>query len=92
VKFINLEVKYLDFVEPGYESKIRSIMQVLHSLAAIDRERAVRIEDLARIAGLRIEEVRSLIDKLRVLGYVNTINDSVHLTTIAIIKLSSIYC
>ncbi|MCG2864416.1 MAG: hypothetical protein RXN89_04005 [Vulcanisaeta sp.] len=92
MKFINLEVKYLDFVEPGYESKIRSIMQVLHSLAAIDRERAVRIEDLARIAGLRIEEVRSLIDKLRVLGYVNTINDSVHLTTTAIIKLSSIYC
>ena len=92
MKFINLEVKYLDFVEPGYESKIRSIMQVLHSLAAIDRERAVRIEDLARIVGLRIEEVRSLIDKLRVLGYVNTINDSVHLTTTAIIKLSSIYC
>ncbi len=80
------------FVESGYESKIRSIMQVLHSLAAIDRERAVKLEDLARLVGMRVEEVRSIVDRLKILGYVNTINDSVHLTSTAIIKLSSIYC
>jgi len=79
-------------VESGYESKIRSIMQVLHSLAAIDRERAVKLEDLARLVGMRVEEVRSIVDRLKILGYVNTINDSVHLTSTAIIKLSSIYC
>ncbi|ADY02057.1 MAG: hypothetical protein ACP5GZ_05075 [Vulcanisaeta sp.] len=79
-------------MEASYESKIRNIMQVLHSLAAIDKERAVKLEDLARIVGLRIDEVRSIVDKLKVLGYVNTINDSVHLTSTAIIKLSSIYC
>ncbi|MGC8542653.1 MAG: hypothetical protein ACP5NQ_01830 [Vulcanisaeta sp.] len=79
-------------MESGYESKIRSIMQVLHSLAAIDRERAVKLEDLARLVGMRVEEVRSIVDRLKILGYVNTINDSVHLTSTAIIKLSSIYC
>ncbi|WP_054843293.1 hypothetical protein [Vulcanisaeta souniana] len=79
-------------MEVGYESKIRNIMQALHSLAAIDRERAVKLDDLARIVGLRVDEVRSIVDRLKVLGYVNTINDSVHLTSTAIIKLSSIYC
>ena len=75
-----------------HESKIRNIMQALHSLAAIDREKAVKIEDLARIVGLRAEEVRDIVNKLRVLGYVNLVNDYVHLTTMAIIKLSSTYC
>ncbi|MCG2862852.1 MAG: hypothetical protein RXP99_03675 [Vulcanisaeta sp.] len=79
-------------MEGVHESKMRSIMQALHSLAAIDRERAVKIEDLARIVGLSVEEVRDVINKLRVLGYVNLVNDYVHLTTTAIIKLSSIYC
>ncbi len=79
-------------MEISHESKIRIIMQTLHSLAAIDKERAVKFEDLARIVGLRVEEVKSIIDRLKVLGYVDTVNDSVHLTSTAIIKLSSIYC
>lgn len=67
-------------------------MQILHSLSAIDRSRAVRISDLARLMGMRIEDVTETVNKLKVLGYVNVDGDYVHLTQSAIIKLSSIYC
>ncbi|MFB6469697.1 MAG: hypothetical protein TU36_000430 [Vulcanisaeta sp. AZ3] len=79
-------------MESSYDSRIRSIMQALHSLAAIDRERAIKLEDLARIVGMGVDDVKNVINKLKTLGYVNVTNDSVHLTSTAIIKLSSIYC
>lgn len=65
---------------------------MLHSLSAIDRSRAVKISDLARLMGMRVEEVTETVNKLKVLGYVNVDGDYVHLTQSAIIKLSSIYC
>lgn len=67
-------------------------MQLLHSLSAIDKSRAVKISDLARLMGMRAEEVMETVNKLKVLGYVNVEGDYVHLTQSAIIKLSSIYC
>ncbi|WP_069806552.1 hypothetical protein [Vulcanisaeta thermophila] len=79
-------------MEIPHETRIRSIMQILHSLSAIDRSRAVRVSDIARLAGMRVEDVVDAVNKLRVLGYVNVEGDYVHLTQSAIIKLSSIYC
>lgn len=75
------------------ESRVRVILQVLHSLSAIDRNRAVHVVDLANLTNLTIDEVRSILRGLKVMGYVEFIDeDLVHLTSNAIIKLSSIYC
>jgi DNA-binding IclR family transcriptional regulator len=75
------------------ESRVRIILQVLHSLSAIDRNRAVGIRELASLANLNADELRNILSGLRGMGYVEFVDEElVYLTTSAIIKLSSTYC
>ncbi|RLE94665.1 MAG: hypothetical protein DRN04_02930 [Thermoprotei archaeon] len=76
----------------SFESRVMMILNVLFSLSAVNKDKAVSLTSLSKFTGLLKDELKQLLEELSSLGYVITENERVYLTRRAIFKLSSVFC
>ena len=68
------------------------LLNALHSLSAVDEERAVEVNYLSKLLGIEPKSLQESLKLLHEMRYVRIRGSHVHLTELGILKINSTFC